>query len=565
MTGERNKQRLPVRLAIIAAVILVACLAFNLIEYGHLKSLHTAHGLYGRRNILYAAAYLVTYITAVAAIIVCVFSKSAVVRWLSLALVVFFVGAEMCSVFLTNVNVGFSEVNTALTESTFIGEFMSSYSGSVLKAAAVAFAFGAVLYALIRLTRLRFSLPWLALVPLALLMSYGVVWRTVAMTDIYPSPIRIPVLTAYALMNSLDAGPRRPVEFAPDQHAQRPRVIILIMDESVRSDYLAINGWKLDTCPYLQSTAGRYLNFGTAAAASNLSSSSNHVIRSGLRDDEIPDYDRTGLTNPSIYQYAQETGYRTCYLDGQYAPGVLENFLSAYDLEHIDETYWAIGDEPDLNKKYRRDRLLAQRILELVDDGQPLFIWVNKYGTHIHYDNAYPPSQRVFTPTMPPNRPLDTCTLEEIENSYSNAIRWAADGFLETLLPELDLRETVVVYTSDHGQSFLEGGATHADRLDPPVSQANVPLLTWGQQIEQRFPDGAQPFHDKTSHFQIFPTLLIVMGYPEDAVVPRHGQPLWGTPPSPRVFVSGDVFGRGIARVNTFDSSGESTDAATAP
>ncbi|MHC4969682.1 MAG: sulfatase-like hydrolase/transferase, partial [Planctomycetota bacterium] len=223
-------------------------------------------------------------------------------------------------------------------------------------------------------------------------------------------------------------------------------------------------------------------------------------------------------------------------------------------------------------RKHRRDQLLVRRITEITAEGDPVYIYVNKYGAHFHYENTYPPDQRRFEPTMHPQKPIDGSSREEIENSYANSILWNVDRFFELLVPALDLSETVVLYTSDHGQSFKErrGVSTHADRRNPPASQANVPLIAWGGFLEQRLPDGASALRDRTGHFRLFPSQLILMGYEEAEVTSqlilmgyeeaevtgRYGTPLWAAPPEGRIFVSGDLFGRGIMQINDFDETG---------
>jgi glucan phosphoethanolaminetransferase (alkaline phosphatase superfamily) len=556
MPRRRDEHSPAGQLALLAIATLVAGLAFNLLEYGRLMSLTLAQEIASTRGVVYGAVYLGTYAVAAAAIVVAVFSRSAIVRWVSLAAVFAFLGLEFCTRLVIGGNIGFNEVHTTLSESTFAGQFVWSYLTSVWQAALLAGAITAGLIPVVHWTRIRFAVWWLCLAPVAASMMYAVMWRTVAATDVYPSPLRVPVLFAYASLNSLDARPRQPVEM-PVEGRPQPRVLILVMDESVTGAYLSINGWRQQTTPYLESSADQYLNFGISCSASNISAATNVIIRAGLRVDQIADRAQLGLRKPTIFQYAQAAGYRTAYLDGQYAPGVRGNFLTRYDLDSIDEVYWVIADEPDSAMRYRRDRLLAQRVLELVEGGEPVFIWVSKYGAHVHYEQAYPAEARVFEPTMPAGRSMAASTAEEVENSYANALRWAVDGFWEMLAPALDLDDTVVLYTSDHGQSIQRerGVSSHADRVNPPAIQANVPMLGWGRPLEERFSGGIDAVRNRTSHFQLFPTMLMLMGFDEQDVTSRYGVPLWGPPPEQRVFLSGDIFGRGVVFINPFDDS----------
>lgn len=534
-------------------VVVVSCVAFNLVDYGYFVSVTVAKSVYSSRGILQAAAYLVSYVVAVTGIVVVLFSREAIARWAGLVLVTLFIALELCCRQVTGENIGFIHVNVALSQTEFIGEFLSSYRASVAKAIGVALVIAAVLYALVRLTKLRFHVSWIGLIPVSSVLIYAVLWKTVAFTDFYPSPLRIPVLAAYASLNSLYTGPRQPVELTP-KAGVGPRVLILIVDESVRGDYLGINGSTRDTTRYLASVADRLVNFGIASAATNMSSGTNIILQSGLRADQCPDREQEALKVPSIFQYAQAAGYRTCFLDGQSSPGKHSNFMTEHDFESIDVFYSVTADEQARREPHRRDPMLALEIKALIAQGDRVFIWVNKYGAHFHYEHAYPPEERLFTPTMPRHQPIGTSKLEQVENSYSNAIVWSVDRFFEMLLPFLDLEETLLLYTSDHGQSLKEGKgiSTHADRNNPPSSQANVPLFGFGSHLRRRLPDGVSELRDRMSHFQIFPTLLVLMGYEESEVRGRFGAPLWVRPDEPRIFLSGDLFGRGIVGINEF-------------
>ena len=165
MTRENgHRSRLLVRGAQFACAILLASLAFNLLEYGWLKSLSVAHTMYFRRDALYAAVYLGTYAVSVAAIIVALFSRSAIARWTSLVAVFVFVAADVCCRLVTGDNISFTEVQLILAESSFAGEFLRSYAASIGKGVLVAGAICGGLLATVRWTRVRFGAAWLGLV-----------------------------------------------------------------------------------------------------------------------------------------------------------------------------------------------------------------------------------------------------------------------------------------------------------------------------------------------------------------------------------------------------------------
>jgi hypothetical protein len=549
-------------LAWFALAIVVFGFGFNYLEYGRLASWSVMTSLRSSRGMFEVLVYLGTYLVSVAAIVAALFSKWRIVRGLTLAAVFVFLGLELCSRKITGENIGFSQVHTFFAEYAFAGQFVSSYGASVVKALLATAGVCAALWAVVRFVPLRLPPAWLALVPLGAVLIYGVLWKTVAFTDVYPSPLRVPMLAAYVSMNGLYTGPRRPVELQAAS-GPRPRVVIFIVDESIRGDYLQINGFGLPTTPHLASLAGTYLNFGVASSGTNISSGSNMILQSGMRVEDCPDRSQRSLKLPNVFQYARAAGYRTCFLDAQTPPGELSNYMRPSDVADIDVLYRVLEDPGALDERSRRDEMLVDKIKELVAEGDPVYIYVNKYGAHFHYERCYPPEGRQFTPTMDADEPIDASSAEAVANSYANAIRWSVDRFFSLLLPALDMSETVVLYTSDHGQSFKErrGVSTHGDRVDPPVSQANVPLLAWGDAVTRRFPEGVGTRRDRLDHFRLFPTELILMGYDEREVRLRYGLPLWETALTERTFLSGDLFGRGIVHINAFDEPDADGDA----
>ena len=149
---------------------------------------------------------------------------------------------------------------------------------------------------------------------------------------------------------------------------------------------------------------------------------------------------------------------------------------------------------------------------------------------------------------------------EKTLNSYLNAVRWSVDGFFEQLFHgfESSPEKILFVYTSDHGQSFMEtrsrtgaverGG--HGTAVDPPSSQARVPLmlLTFHEQVRARLRELYDPsLVDRGSAFELFPTLLRAAGYDPADIREHYHHGIFDRDAdrSRRVFISGNLFGFG--------------------
>jgi hypothetical protein len=106
-----------------------------------------------------------------------------------------------------------------------------------------------------------------------------------------------------------------------------------------------------------------------------------------------------------------------------------------------------------------------------------------------------------------------------------------------------------MIYTSDHGQNLWDDGPTlwrHCDS-NPPPTELWVPLVafTGDTQFRADLSRSAARSANEATHFEIFPTLLLAMGYDANGVTETYGPNLIDIPKGrPRRFVVGDVNGR---------------------
>ena len=138
--------------------------------------------------------------------------------------------------------------------------------------------------------------------------------------------------------------------------------------------------------------------------------------------------------------------------------------------------------------------------------------------------------------------PLGGRRLDREIAHYPNAIAWSVDEFFRNLLPAVDLSKTLIVYTSDHGQSLLPGHFTHCSTTPTvPLGEAYVPLfaITSVPEFKQRLEKGAARGFGRFSHFEVFPTLLLAMGYDAGWVNRTYGPSLMDSPSPDRKFMIG--------------------------
>ena len=321
-----------------------------------------------------------------------------------------------------------------------------------------------------------------------------------------------------------------------------------MVDESIRGDMLSVNDYPYDTTPYLKSLD--LINFGIASAAGNCSKSSSVLLRSGVQQAGLPDNATRTLRDPSIFQYARRAGYRTVFIEGQIAGGNLQDYMTRYDLSDIDDFLYMDRIAPCDNFG---DCFPAKKIAEVLKQDRPSFIMVVKAGAHFPYQKNYPEKNRVFVPDLGSSESMTERT--RTLNSYYNAIRWSVDDFFANLIPQISDRDVMIVYTSDHGQNILENGSnvTHCSKDNAPATEGIVPLFMYSPNAGagKSFRDNLSTKAGRATHYDIFPSLLWLMGYDDKQVFEKYGASLRDPELKPQQFYAGSLFDRKLPSWNS--------------
>ena len=337
-----------------------------------------------------------------------------------------------------------------------------------------------------------------------------------------------------ALHNTV--GPREPVTLARNGPAVG-HDIVLIIDESISGNYLDINAPFGVHSNLKQVRPGvQIFNYGYAASIANCSADTNITLRYG---GTRADYMRINSTLPSIWQYAKKAGMRTVYIDAQRTGGNLQNLMNDAEKKDIDEFV-----QFDQTSVRDRDMAAAAKLIELLNDGKPQLVLINKVGAHFPVHDKYPDAFMAYRPTLPRGQFTEVADTGErtgfngqpddwvlYRNAYKNTVLWNVGEFFSRVFAQANLNNALLIYTSDHGQDLHERGNpglnTHCGG-DPVEEEGLVPLvviqgdqlqtLDWSAQLAAN--------KDRSSHYNIFPTLLQLMGYDLPGIEAVYGKPL---------------------------------------
>ncbi|QJP95021.1 sulfatase-like hydrolase/transferase [Pseudomonas fluorescens] len=337
-----------------------------------------------------------------------------------------------------------------------------------------------------------------------------------------------------ALHNTV--GPREPVTLTRNGPAVS-HDIVLIIDESISGNYLDINAPFGVHSNLKQAHPGvEIFNYGYAASIANCSADTNVTLRYG---GTRADYMRINTTLPSIWQYAKKAGLRTVYIDAQRTGGNLQNLMTDTEKKDIDEFV-----QFDQTSVRDRDMAAAAKLIELLNDDKPELVVINKVGAHFPVHDKYPDAFMAYRPTLPRGQFTEVADTGKRDgfngqpddwvlyrNAYKNTLLWNVGEFFSRVFAQANLNNALLIYTSDHGQDLHERGNpglnTHCGG-DPVEEEGLVPLvliqgdqlhsLDWSAQLAAN--------KDRSSHYNIFPTLLQLMGYDLAGIESVYGKPL---------------------------------------
>jgi glucan phosphoethanolaminetransferase (alkaline phosphatase superfamily) len=487
--------------------------------------------LFDFRGISKGTIYLGTYALAIVSLTIMLLQRSVFLFYFYIFFIFVALSIDFFIQFL-GVSHGFSldEYILAVNE---LGnyKYLVAYLDTILKAMALSFMVSLLLYFIRKRTyALRIKSFSLIFVFLSLIIIYvGCNKIDTYKLSSYPAPLKIPMISFKYLDITEPIKDRILDENIKPKIKSKIQNIVWIIDESVTGSYLSLNGYPKETTPYLddlsQSNSMIMSNFGVVNSISNCSGKSNLFLRIGMNPLKHTDISNQMYDLPTIFQYAKRAGYQTWLFDSQTRKDHLQNYLTLYDKEDIDN-FRTLGAKVE---RVERDNVFVEALTDIINDEKSIkknFIVLVKYGSHFPYLLTYDKKNTIFKPVMEVSYGgMDFEHKEQQVNTYLNSIYSSVDLYLKKLLGKIDLSKSVVFYTSDHGQNILEHDdltRPHCNNEDVVKNEVSVPLMIFNENARMEFPVNKMLYY---SQIQIFSTTLSLLGYDKDLIA-KYGKTL---------------------------------------
>lgn len=251
----------------------------------------------------------------------------------------------------------------------------------------------------------------------------------------------------------------------------RKQVVLLMIGESARAENFTLYGYSKPTNAFTASTSLFALPVGFSCATNTIASAACILSHEGRAappktiQEPLPSY----LTRHGI-----ETIFRTNSAGPP--PVTVTRFERPKDI--------LAKCNLDNCPNPKQDEALNWNLAKILNSSTSnrIFLTIHHYGSHgPAYFKRYPTGFDYFKPECKTVKFL-TCSDEELLNAYDNSIRYT-DFLLADLIAQLKTldADSVLIYTSDHGESFGEGGfyVHGTPTAIAPKQQREIPFLVW--------------------------------------------------------------------------------------
>jgi lipid A ethanolaminephosphotransferase len=254
---------------------------------------------------------------------------------------------------------------------------------------------------------------------------------------------------------------------------ERPRLLVIVVGETVRARNWGLNGYARQTTPQLSRMD--VVDFrdvsscGTATEVS-LPCMFSPYPREAYSKDKV-------RNSESLLHILDHAGVAVTWIDNQ---GGCKGVCAGLDFQSYEH-----GKDPEFcDAEGCLDGVLLKALAGAIPaHAGDAVIVLHQLGNHgPAYYKRYPSMFRSFSPTCESSE-LGDCRRQDVVNAYDNAILYTDDLLARAIrmLAAQSGRDAALLYVSDHGESLGEGGLyLHGmPYAIAPEEQKKVPLMMW--------------------------------------------------------------------------------------
>jgi arylsulfatase A-like enzyme len=290
-----------------------------------------------------------------------------------------------------------------------------------------------------------------------------------------------------------------------DNKINRPKGpnIIIVVSDALRKDHLGCYGYKKNTSPNIDLFAEEATLFSYAFAQSPSTKPSITSLFTSLYPCQHNVIDNENILPLSLLTLAEVLS-QSRYITA----GFTENLRISGKFKFSQGfNTWVFKNAR--KKELKERNYIDEHILAWLEKNhkKPFFLYIHFLDPHAPYLPP-PPYSNMFDPDYKGNSGGTNSKLEHLMALYDGEIRFIDSRFSLIIkkIKELGILEnSVLFFTSDHGEEFRERGNLHHSS-SVNGEQINIPLLI-------RYPELFKKMSEKklVQHIDIFPTVLDIL------------------------------------------------------
>ena len=275
--------------------------------------------------------------------------------------------------------------------------------------------------------------------------------------------------------------------------------VILIIGESLSSHFMSLYGYDKPTTKELQELSATDDNFviKKALSAGVYTDASIPMILHIAKKPNAIDHILSNRTN--LFKLAKENQFKTYWISAQANDGF--SYIRSYmGLKYID-SYTDSSNVGFDRFTSGHDDMLYNRLKKIDLENHKNFVVLNMIGSHSPYETRVPEDFKPFGSSNP---------LQHYENSVAYTDKTVAD--IIRYIKNNTNSKTLVIFTSDHGQSVSASGYGHGNISNP--RHFEVPLVFYSNNF--KLDDGIQHIVDGpafVSHYNMALICAYYLGY----------------------------------------------------
>ncbi len=371
-------------------------------------------------------------------------------------------------------------INSALIESIFYTNFMEA-SGflSIPLVIILLLTLGLSVFAIIIRFRVRWTKKQVYIAIALFVACYSIFWfvnQKRYNTMLQRNPFSYYLATMEYYKERKEISRERLMMGERAYTGQDSLIVVLVIGEALRADHVQMNGYHRETMPHMERRGVISLPH-IFSPYTHTAQSLPYILTRAKADSIDP-----AATESSFIDAFKSSTYYTVWLGNQNPTKTYRFFVGECDTVFINKPQ--LSDYSVLKKM---DSDLLEPFARMIDQNKSrLLINMHFIGNHWWYNSNYPDSFAVFTPIME-TKVISEANRERMINSYDNATLFS-DYLLDIIIESIEGKNSILVFLSDHGQSFGEEGKwLHTNNT---AAEQNPAGFIWlSQSYRSKFPE----------------------------------------------------------------------------